>query len=261
MVRYFFEVIAIQYLGGKSRISKQISEVIIDEISRWKEPNSSLDCVSNRERESNERLISLFCGSCAVESKLAPHFKIVICNDNHKYLVALWQALQDGYELPEVISEQAYKSIREHKDDNPALTGFVGFGCSFGGKFFGGYARNKTGTNYAAQSKRSILKDFANLQNATFTCNDYKDVVIPSGSVVYADPPYSNTTGYTSGKFNSEEFWNYMRQIGKDNQVFISELEAPDDFVCVWERPFTRTLDRNKNNQFKVVEKLFTYKG
>lgn len=51
MVRYFFEVIAIQYLGGKSRISKQISEVIIDEISRWKEPNSSLDCVSNRERE------------------------------------------------------------------------------------------------------------------------------------------------------------------------------------------------------------------
>ena len=126
-------MIAIQYLGGKSRISKQISEVIIDEISRWKEPNSSLDCVSNRERErerereSNGRLISLFCGSCAVESKLAPHFKSVICNDNHKYLVALWQALQDGYELPEVISEQAYKSIREHKDDNPALTGFVGF--------------------------------------------------------------------------------------------------------------------------------------
>lgn len=52
MVRYFFfEVIAIQYLGGKSRISKQISEVIIDEISRRKEPNSNLDCVSNRERE------------------------------------------------------------------------------------------------------------------------------------------------------------------------------------------------------------------
>ena len=163
-------------------------------------------------------------------------------------MIALWRALQSGYDLPEVISEDTYKSIRENKDVNPALTGFVGFGCSFGGKFFGGYARNKTGTNYAAQSKRSILKDFAN-------------VVIPAGSVVYADLPYSNTTGYTSGKFNSEEFWDYMRQIGKDNQVFISELEEPDDFVCVWERPFTRTLDRNKNNQFKVVEKLFTYKG
>lgn len=256
-------MIVIQYLGGKSRISKQISEVIIDEISRRKEPNSSLDCVSNRERErereSNGCLISLFCGSCAVESKLAPHFKSVICNDNHKYLVALWQALQDGYELPEVISEEMYKSIRDNKDDNPALTGFVGFGCSFGGKFFGGYARNKTGTNYAAQSKRSILKDFANLQDAVFTCNDYKDVVIPAGSVVYADPPYGNTTGYTSGKFNTEEFWKYMRKISKDNMVFISELNAPDDFKCIWERPFTRTLDRNKNNQFKVVEKLFIH--
>ena len=41
--------------------------------------------------------------------------------------------------------------------------------------------------------------------------------------------------------------------------VFISELNAPDDFKCIWERPFTRTLDRNKNNQFKVVEKLFIH--
>lgn len=203
-----------RYQGGKSRIAASIALAI------------------ERERESNGRLISLFCGSCAVESKLAPHFKSVICNDNHKYLVALWQALQDGYELPEVISEQAYKSIREHKDDNPALTGFVGFGCSFGGKFFGGYARNKTGTNYAAQSKRSILKDFANLQDAVFTCNDYKDVVIPAGSVVYADPPYSNTTGYTSGKFNSEEFWDYMRQIEKTIRfLYLSLKRQTTSFV------------------------------
>ena len=140
-------MIAIQYLGGKSRISKQISEVIIDEISRRKEPNSSLDCVSNRERERESKgdygnLVSLFCGSCAVESKLAPHFKSVICNDNHKYLVALWQALQDGYELPEVVSQEMYKSIRDNKDDNPALTGYEGFGSSIGGKIYGGYARN-----------------------------------------------------------------------------------------------------------------------
>ena len=28
-------------------------------------------------------------------------------------------------------------------DENPALTGFVGFGCSFGGKWWGGYAKDK----------------------------------------------------------------------------------------------------------------------
>jgi hypothetical protein len=39
--------------------------------------------------------------------------------------------------------------------------------------------------------------------------------------------------------------------------VFVSEQEAPPDIQCIWEKPFTRTLDRNKGNQFTVTEKLF----
>lgn len=42
--------------------------------------------------------------------------------------------------------------------------------------------------------------------------------------------------------------------------MFISEQVAPDDFVSIWEKPFTRTLDVNKSNQFKVTEKLFIHK-
>ena len=58
-----------QYQGGKSRIAKPISEVIINEVSRWKVKDSDLDCGSNRERESNQTFVSLFCGSCVVEAK------------------------------------------------------------------------------------------------------------------------------------------------------------------------------------------------
>lgn len=213
----------------------------------------------SRERESNQTFVSLFCGSCSVESKVKEYNKI-ICNDKHEYLIEMLKGVQDGYDLLEFITEEQYKYIKEHKDEDKILTGFVGFGCSFGGKFFGGYARNKTGTNYAAQSKRSLLKDMATLTTAEFSCLDYRDVIIPNGSIVYADPPYANTTTYQGQKFNSEEFWEYMRKIAKNNQVFISEQVAPDDFTCIWEKPFTRTLDRNKENQFKVVEKLFTYK-
>ena len=251
-----------QYQGGKSRIAKPISEVIINEVSRWKVKDSDFDCGSNREREreSNRTFVSLFCGSCAVEAKLAPHFDRVICNDKHEYLIEMLKGVQNGYELPEHISEEEYKYIKSHKDEDKILAAFVGFGCSFGGKFFGGYARNKEQTNYALQSKKSLLKDMIYLPNAEFTCLDYRDVDIPNGSIVYADPPYANTTTYQGQKFDSEAFWEYMRQISKHNQVFISEQTAPDDFECIWEKPFTRTLDRNKDNQFKVVEKLFTYK-
>lgn len=162
--------------------------------------------------------------------------------------------------MPETITEEQYQAIRADKDADPVLAGFVGFGCSFGGKWFGGYARNKGGTNYAAQSKRSLLKDMATLGGAEIFCGDYKQVPIPPGAVVYADPPYDNTTGYNNEKFNSTEFWQAMRLLADTGHtVYISEQTAPPDFVCVWEKPFTRTLDRNKGNQFKVTEKLFTY--
>ena len=41
-----------QYQGGKSRIAKNISEVIITEVSRWEEQNCFNNCGSyQRERE------------------------------------------------------------------------------------------------------------------------------------------------------------------------------------------------------------------
>lgn len=45
-------------MGGKSRIAKQITEVIYNEVSRWKVENSETNCECNfrRERE-RERVI------------------------------------------------------------------------------------------------------------------------------------------------------------------------------------------------------------
>lgn len=244
-----------QYMGGKSRIARSIAE-IINEIPRRKiqdcQPNST-DYLNG----GGDCFVSLFCGSCAVESKVQG-FARKILNDRHEYLIAMLQSVQAGYELPESITLEQYQYIREHKDADKALAGFVGFGCSFGGKWFGGYARNSTGTNYALQSKRSLLKDMATLHDAEFICNDYRRVCIPPGAVIYADPPYNNTTGYSGDRFDSEQFWMAMRLLADTGHtVFVSEQEAPPDIQCILEKPFTRTLDRNKGSQFTVTEKLF----
>lgn len=169
-----------RYQGGKSRIAPELARII-------------------SASQGGDTFVSLFCGSCAVESKVKG-FSRIILNDRHPYLTSLLKGVQRGYDLPEYISEEQYKSIRDNKDADPVLTGFVGFGCSFGGKWFGGYARNKTGTNYALQSKKSLLKDMATLMNAEIICGDYRNVAIPQGAVVYADPPYCNTTGYGGGQ-------------------------------------------------------------
>ena len=98
----------------------------------------------------------------------------------------------------------------------------------------------------------------ATLQDAQFVCGDYRRLCVPPNSVIYADPPYTNTTGYTGDKFDTTEFWIAMRLLADlGHTVFVSEQEAPPDIQCIWEKPFTRTLDRNKGNQFTVTEKLF----
>lgn len=251
-----------QYMGGKSRIAQSIADIISitgGGNMRYQGGKSRIaqDIASVISVRGGDCFVSLFCGSCAVESKVQG-FSRKILNDRHQYLIALLQGVQRGYELPESITPEQYRHIREHKDDDPTLAGFVGFGCSFGGKWFGGYARNATGTNYAAQSKRSLLKDMATLQDATFVCADYRRVCIPPRAVIYADPPYNNTTGYHGDRFDSAEFWIAMRLLADTGHtVFVSEQEAPPDIQCVWERKFTRTLDRNKSNQFSVTEKLF----
>ncbi len=230
-----------KYMGGKSRISKQIAEVLNSTINK------------------DTPFVSLFCGSCAIESKVQADVKIL--NDKHPYLVAMWQALQNGWTPPDVVTKEEYYRVKANMDENPALTGFVGFGCSFGGKWWGGYAKDKRGDDYCGQAKRGLLKDFIGVQSATFTCLDYKDVKISDGAVVYCDPPYSNTTGYTVGQFNTDEFWNYMRQLSKRCDVYISEESAPNDFECIWSKEKIRTLEKNDNVGRVKVEKLFKYKG
>ena len=230
-----------QYMGGKSRISKQIAEIL----------NSDID--------KDTPFVSLFCGSCAIESKVQADVKIL--NDKHQYLIAMWQALQNGWMPPDVVTKEEYYRVKANMDENPALTGFVGFGCSFGGKWWGGYAKDKRGDDYCGQAKRGLLKDFPGVRSATFTCLDYHDVEIPDGAVVYCDPPYVNTTGYTVGQFDTNEFWNYMRQLSKRCDVYISEESAPDDFECIWSKEKVRTLEKNDNVGRVKVEKLFKYKG
>lgn len=231
-----------RYLGGKSRISTQLSNVV----------NTTFG-------ERGERVfVSLFCGSCAIESKVNADVKIL--NDKHPYLIAMWKALQNGWIPPEEISKEQYKYIKEHKDEDMALSGFVGFGCSFGGKWFGGLAANKRGDNYCLRANKSVLKDIDGLRNATFLCLDYKDVEIPQGAIVYADPPYDNTTGYSLGDFDSNEFWDYARKLSETNIVLISEEKAPDDFVSIWHKEQKRMIDNVNKNIFTKTENLFVHK-
>jgi DNA adenine methylase len=183
-----------------------------------------------------------------------------IGSDTHKHLIALHKALQNGWIPPTDVSKEMYHEVKNNQDRyTNELIGFVGFLCSFGGKWWGGYAANSKGDHYAERGSRVLTKQAKKLKGITFKNQDYQDLEIPENSLIYCDPPYEGTTKYKDD-FNHAEFWEWCRQKTKEgHQVFISEYNAPEDFKCVKEIQHKTILDKNSN--YKRIEKLFVYCG
>jgi len=228
----------LRYFGGKARIGKDIAKYL------------------NSVREDNQLYIEPFVGGGWVMSLMDGER---LAYDKHPYLIKMYQALQGGWTPPTELTKDEYYYIKENQDENPALTGFVGFGCSFAGKWFGGYAHSKD-RNYCLNAYNSILNKMENMMDVTFECKDYKDLD-PEGALIYCDPPYKGTTQYGKivGEFDSDEFWDYMREWSKSNTVVISEYSAPDDFVEVWRKETKTDIRNGKNEKEKRIEKLFIH--
>lgn len=185
-------------------------------------------------------------------------YKKVVCNDAHPYLVAMLKDAQAGRRFPEEVSPDEYKRVKNSLDTDPGLSGFVGFGCSYAGKWFGGYAKNDQRNNYAAQSSNSLSKAARRFGPFEFRCGDYASCPVFSGSVVYADPPYQGTTGYSTGAFDSDVFWKFAKELSqKGSSVFISEESGPEWATVIWEKPLRRWADNANGKTFTATEKLY----
>ena len=234
-----------RYFGGKQRISKELSNFL------------------NNNLKDGQPFVDLFCGACNIVSKIDSN-RLRIANDKHKYLIAMWKSLQQGREMPNSISEEQYKYIRDHKDEDMALTGFVGFGLSYSGKWFGGYCRNKDNRNYCLNAKNSNNKILPYIMDVDFKCCDYKDIDIPVGAMVYCDIPYKGSTQYDKkevGYFNHDKFYEWVRTNSNKYDIYISEYKenVPDDFSIVWECNSKKDIRNGENKREDTVEVLIKY--
>ena len=143
-----------------------------------------------------------------------------------------------------------------------AEIGAMEFFASFSnGGFPRGYAKNTAGRNYFKEARANMEKQAPNLKGIEFYQSNYYNLSGFKGAVIYCDPPYANTKHYgyaNQEKMDYTRFWNWVREISKDNYVFVSEQVAPDDFEIIWEMEAKRT--NGKDNNFKAIERLFRYK-
>jgi DNA adenine methylase len=175
-------------------------------------------------------------------------------------------ALQNGWKPPKEVSEQDYADAKKNQDKEPHVAGFIGFACSFAGKFWGGYARDSKGGgggNYALRGYNSIKKKMLGLQNAEFTCKDFLDLDYKE-CIIYCDPPYKNTTPYYKkilGEFPYDKFLDWVKIQSKNNIVLVSEYKhnVPEDAHIVLEIPSRTSIRGGDGNVIDTVEVLYTY--
>lgn len=246
-------MIKIKYMGSKSRVAKYIVPIIQDKI----------------DTNNITTYIDPFCGGANIVDKIKCESKIA--SDCNKYLIALLRRAQNELPLLDSVSKEFYNEVRNAYNNGDTskfedwLVGNVGFLASFNGRWFdGGYAKTgyektKNGMrlrDYYNESKNNLLNQAPNLKGISFICCDYKDYSDVKDCLIYVDPPYQNTKKFANSlSFNYDEFWDWCRMVSKQNIVLISELDAPPDFECVWQKETSRSI--KATDKSKAVEKLF----
>lgn len=231
-----------KYMGSKNRHAKDMLPIIL------------------KNRQPNQWYVEPFVGGFNMIDKVDGNR---IANDSNFYLIELFKAVQNGWEPPDTVTDEEYSVIKRNKDLYPPyLVGFVGFGCSYSGKWFGGYARGNDAKgfprNYALESKNNILKQ--KIDGIIMSNKNYLELEIPENSIIYCDPPYADTTKYKDD-FDHEVFWNWVREKDAEGHtVFVSEYNAPDDFECVWQKTVNNTLTKETGSK-QGVERLFVKRG
>jgi DNA adenine methylase len=241
-----------KYMGSKARVAKQILPILL------------------RGRE-DKPFVDLFVGGCNIADKVDGE---VIACDNNKYLIALYKGLQSGLVGTTDIPKELYDEARRQYNNDLSFgfsdfeIGWIGYMASANGRFYeGGYSgisKTKIGTerNYIKESISGILKQRENIRHISFHCCNYTELNIPIAATVYADPPYQGTKQYATSKgFDYIRFWEYMRVLAHSGRkVFISEYDAPNDFLCIWEKSVKSSLSANgiSGGNKESVERLFT---
>jgi len=230
-----------KYLGSKNKYAKEILPLIL------------------KNRKPDQCFVEPFCGGCNITDKVAnPR----VANDVNSFLISMWRKLVEyNWIPPDYVSEEEYYNIKKDMlGYPPELVGFVGFNGSFGGKWWGGYARGKDSKgnprNYLLEGKKNIMKQIPKLKGVWFTNDNYLSLSMPDNSIIYCDPPYKGTTKYKD-VINYNRFWEWTRQKSREGHtVFISEYAAPDDFTCIWQKEVNCDLTKNDS---KRTEKLFRF--
>lgn len=226
------------YHGGKQRIGKQIADIIY-ETTQEIEENYDFSIKGYCEP---------FCGMLGVYQHIPQLFEAhkpklkYKAGDVNKSVVMMWKAAQKGWKPPTKKFSKADFEKLKYDGKYSAIKGFVGHVYTYRGIFFDGYFPHKI--SKIKHNSENVATIASNLKNVAFHPGTYDQYSNLKNYIIYCDPPYSDTEQrYYTGKeyknrleFNHKKFWDWCKQMSKDNIVFVSEYKAPKNTVKIWSK-------------------------
>jgi len=230
-----------RYFGGKQRIAGSLAYYMNQLIKQ----------------HGHEAFVDLFCGSCNILTNIKCNTRVG--NDIHPSLIAMWQAVQAGWIPPDKVSREEYNVQKAKKEVSP-LDAFIGFGCSFGGKYWGGYANSDNFRNYASNAKNSTLQKLSYLQDVTFINLPYSEVILTVNSLIYCDIPYKDTKEYAgTPRFDHAAFYTWLKA-NTDKDIIVSEYDYNVPAGAKVIHSIRSKQDMNSSNgKIATQEVLFTF--
>jgi DNA adenine methylase len=235
----------VRYVGGKAQIARHIVGAILadtDARGVWFEP---------------------FVGGGNVLEHAAPHFDRCYAADAHPDLIMMWEHVTAGGMIPQDVSREQYITLRHA--ESSWLRGLVGFGASFGGRWFEGYGSQRIdkkhpyGNVYAGTCKTvNRQAGVFGRHGVRFRCSRFGDITPPAGSVVYCDPPYAAVKGFAVGELDRSAFYNTLTAWAGCRDVYVSEYALPPGVSAkrIWSGTRRTSLKATDNAEVRT-ESLF----
>jgi DNA adenine methylase len=246
-----------RYMGGKQRQSKALSVHVSG--------------------AGSETYYEPFMGALGSAEKVVPVLarqgvEKFVFSDSSAPLVGMWRSVFfEGWVPPDWVSEDEYQDVRLRADPADPLLAWCGYGLSFGGKWFGGFARGGSGGQSSekmqANQKKSLLRkrDAIAPYNPEIRCACYSSVLVEQKSTVYCDPPYAGRTKahHTTrdSHFAHDDFWRWAREIARTSRVYVTEFVAPSDWVPIYSWGDTVVRHRTGGASDGTSESLFVLEG
>lgn len=217
-----------QYFGGKARIAKDIVSVL------------------NGYRKPNQLFVEPFCGGINITCLMGDN---VIANDKNFELIEMYKAIQNGWQPPENVTEEDYENAKT--TDDYKLKAFIGIGCSYSGKWFGGYARGQKGRNYAKNAKNSLKSKFKTIGKVEFVSKGYEQYWhICSGGFTHVVKKIIHNDCYTTFAIKLDDD---LKDIEGNNIIVVREFDLK--FLERIEVKAKPVSERAYLNAKKVIER------